>query len=217
MPRCYAGGEQLRAAITKLGMPYTVVTLFERPARLPVAQLATTATRLVIAEAVDNPVNIGSIVRNSLALGWDGLVVDRTSADPLARRALRVSMGHALRLPHARTHDVPALVRPRSLPTAWWCARSRQRPMPSTSPTYRGRPHGAAGGLERAGLSPAAMAAATHRVTIPMQPASTRSTRPRPPPWPAGSCAHAEQRSYGRLVLIGRPVSLRRCSAAGTK
>ena len=65
----------------------------------------------ILAEAVDNPVNIGSIVRNALALGWHGLVIDATSVDPLARRAMRVSMGHALHLPHARTLDMLATIR----------------------------------------------------------------------------------------------------------
>ncbi len=52
---------------------------------------------------IDNPANVGSIVRNAAALGWDALVLDHTSADPLARRALRVAMGTAFSLPHART------------------------------------------------------------------------------------------------------------------
>ena len=106
----YAGGERLRTAITKLGMPYSVVALFERPARPSATELAARSTRLVLVEAVDNPVNIGSIVRNGLGLGWDGMVVDTTSADPLARRALRVSMGHALRFPHAKVHDLAATI-----------------------------------------------------------------------------------------------------------
>mgnify|MGYP003336435595 CR=1 FL=1 len=44
----------------------------------------------------------GAIVRSAAALGWDGLLLDSTSADPLARRALRVSMGTGLSLPFAR-------------------------------------------------------------------------------------------------------------------
>ncbi len=164
----YAGGERVRAAITKLGMPYTVVALFERPPRLPAAQLAAGARRLVIAEAIDNPVNIGSIVRNASGLGWDGLVVDATSADPLARRALRVSMGHALSLPHARTRDVPGLVRTLAQEGVVVCALT-----PAADAVPLDDVPGAARmallvGSERAGLTPEAMEAATHRVSIPM-------------------------------------------------
>lgn len=106
----YAGGDNVREFVTRLGMPQSIVALFQRPARPTVADLAGHSRRLVFAEAVDNPANIGSIVRNAAALGWDGLVIDHTSADPLARRALRVAMGTTFALPHARTaHFVTAL------------------------------------------------------------------------------------------------------------
>jgi len=168
--RCpvYAGGERLRAAVTKLGMPYTVVALFQRPARRPAADLAATARRLVIAEAVDNPVNIGSIVRNALGMGWDGLIVDATSADPLARRALRVSMGQALHLPHARTTDVPGLVRELVAQGVVVCALTPAADAEPLDAVPRAPRTGLLVGSERAGLSPEAMGAATHRVCIPM-------------------------------------------------
>jgi tRNA G18 (ribose-2'-O)-methylase SpoU len=100
--------EVLRRKITQNGVVSPLLGVFERPSRPSVADLARHATHLVVAEAVDNPVNIGSIVRNAAGLGWQGLVLDRTSADPLARRALRVAMGHALAFPHARTADLAA-------------------------------------------------------------------------------------------------------------
>ncbi len=165
----YAGGDAVRAAITKLGMPYTVVALFERPKRVTAAVLARTAQRLVIAEAIDNPVNIGSIVRNALALGWDGLVFDATSADPLARRALRVSMGHALRLPHARTGDIPGLIRELVADGVVVCALTPAHDAISLDEVPLGERIALLVGSERAGLSPEALAAARHRVTIPMQ------------------------------------------------
>lgn len=99
----YGGGPVIRKLVEKMGFPLSILALFERPARPTVAELARTSNRLVVAEAVDNPVNVGSIVRNAAALGWDGLVLDHTSADPLARRALRVAMGTAFSLPHARS------------------------------------------------------------------------------------------------------------------
>lgn len=104
----YAGGEQVRALVTKLGVPNAVVAIFRRPPRSTVDALAATARRLVLVEAVDNPANIGAIVRNAAGLGWDGLITDATSADPLARRSMRVSMGHAVAFPHARAVDPAA-------------------------------------------------------------------------------------------------------------
>lgn len=99
----YVGGEDVRRFVTGLGVPHAIVALFHRPRRPSAAELTSSCERLVIVEGVDNPANIGSIVRNAAALGWDGMLLDHTSADPLARRSLRVAMGTAFSLPHART------------------------------------------------------------------------------------------------------------------
>jgi tRNA G18 (ribose-2'-O)-methylase SpoU len=99
----YGGGERVRQIVSGLGMPQSIIALFHRPTRPSVADLAARCRRLVVLEGVDNPANVGAIVRNAAGLGWDGLVLDHTSADPLARRSLRVAMGTAFALPHART------------------------------------------------------------------------------------------------------------------
>lgn len=165
----YSGGERLRAAITKLGMPYSVVALFQRPPRASVADVVARTTRLVIVEAVDNPVNIGSIARNALALGWDSLLLDSTSADPLARRALRVSMGHSLHLPHARATDLADAIHSLTETGVVVCALT---PAPDALPLDRvpvAHRLAVIVGSERGGLTAATLAAATHRVSIPMQ------------------------------------------------
>ena len=164
----YAGGDRMRTSITKLGMPYSIVALFERPARATVAQLASSATRLVLAEAIDNPLNIGSIVRNALGLGWQGLVFDATSCDPLARRSMRVSMGHALHLPHARTDDMVGTVC--ALVADGWTVVALT-PAEDAVPLDQVRPTERVAllvGAERVGLTEEAMAAATVRASIPM-------------------------------------------------
>lgn len=164
----YAGGDAMRQSITQLGMPYSIVALFERPARSTVEQLSASCTHLVLADAVDNPLNVGSIVRNALGMGWQGLVLDHTSVDPLARRAMRVSMGHSLHLPHARTRDMVATVR--DLVASGWTVLALtpaddSLPLDTVDP---GAKVALLVGAERTGLSPEAMAAATRRVSIPM-------------------------------------------------
>ncbi|MBV1893686.1 MAG: RNA methyltransferase [Ilumatobacteraceae bacterium] len=99
----YGGGYEVRQVVSRLGVPLSIVTLFHRPARPSAAELAARSNRLIVVEAVDNPANIGSIIRNAAALGWDGMILDHTSADPYARRSLRVAMGTVFALPHART------------------------------------------------------------------------------------------------------------------
>ena len=81
-------------------------------ARSRAERLRKQATRLVVVEAVDNPINVGSIVRNAVALGWDGMIFDYTSADPLSRRSLRVVDGPGDQLSgSARCTDLPAELR----------------------------------------------------------------------------------------------------------
>lgn len=64
--------------------------------------------RLVVLEALNDAENLGSIARSAVALGVDGLLLDPQCADPLYRRAVRVSMGHVLALPFAVLPDWPA-------------------------------------------------------------------------------------------------------------
>ena len=174
----YAAGESVRARATKLGVPNRIIAVFERPPRPTVDALAATSRRLILVEAVDNPVNIGSIVRNAAGLGWDGLIIDTTSADPLARRSLRVSMGHALGFPHARTNDVSATIT--SLVGAGYIVAGLTPAADAvdladwTANQADGRTRVATDrlvlcvGAERSGLSDAALAAASVRLRIPM-------------------------------------------------
>jgi tRNA G18 (ribose-2'-O)-methylase SpoU len=164
----YAGGDKVRALVTKLGVPNSIVALFRRPPRHTVTELAAAARRLVLVEAVDNPANIGAVVRNAAGLGWDGLIVDATSADPLARRSLRVSMGHALVLPHARTRDVAATIA--ELATAGFVVAALT-PAPDAVDIDAVEPPErlvVCMGAERVGLSDTVQQAATLRVRIPM-------------------------------------------------
>jgi len=164
----YAGGAEMRQSITQLGMPYSIVALFERPARSTVAELARTCRRLVLAEAVDNPLNVGAIVRNSLGMSWQGLVLDNTSVDPLARRAMRVSMGNSLHLPNARTRDMVATVR--ELVADGWqvVALTPADDALDLDEVPVGEKVALLVGSERGGLTDEAMQAATHRAAIPM-------------------------------------------------
>ncbi len=56
---------------------------------------------LLLAEGITNVDNIGALFRNAAAFGVDGLVFDHACCDPLYRKAIRVSMGHAFSLPWA--------------------------------------------------------------------------------------------------------------------
>jgi tRNA G18 (ribose-2'-O)-methylase SpoU len=76
------------------------------------------ARRLLGIENVANPDNIGGLFRTAAAFGIDGVVLNATSGDPLYRKALRTSMGAALRIPYARVeawHETLGYLRARGL------------------------------------------------------------------------------------------------------
>ncbi len=83
--------------------------------RRPHPDLATVVERadlVLMAEGVTDNENLGALFRNAAAFGVGGVVLDSTSADPLYRRSVRVSMGQVLRLPFTRVGDsVEAIVR----------------------------------------------------------------------------------------------------------
>ena len=105
----YIANENVRREVTGLGVPLRATGLFRRPSLIDARTLIRQSRRILVAEAVDNPTNLGAIVRSAAGLGWDGLLLCDGSADPLARRALRVSMGTALTFPFARLEPQESL------------------------------------------------------------------------------------------------------------
>ena len=57
------------------------------------------ACRVAVLEEVVNPTNVGAIIRSAAALGMDAVVLSQNCADPLYRRAIRVSMGTVFQIP----------------------------------------------------------------------------------------------------------------------
>jgi tRNA G18 (ribose-2'-O)-methylase SpoU len=166
----YAGGDEVRAMVTQLGTPQGIVALFARPARIAAEQLTRQATRLIVVEAVDNPINVGSIVRNAVALGWDGMLFDSTSADPLSRRSLRVSMGQAIAFPAARVTNLPDELQRLTALGFTVCALTPAADAVDLGTIALSERMAIVIGSERAGLSAESLAASTISVRIPMSP-----------------------------------------------
>src|SRR4029078_5436862 len=73
-----------------------VLAAAPRPGELSVDQVLEGARTCAVLEGVNEHENLGSIFRNAAGLGVDAVVFGTGCADPLYRRAVRVSMGHAL-------------------------------------------------------------------------------------------------------------------------
>jgi tRNA G18 (ribose-2'-O)-methylase SpoU len=65
----------------------------------------------VVCPDVNDPENIGTLIRLGAAFGIDAMLLGPTCADPFSRRVLRVSMGNALTLPIVCSRDLSADLR----------------------------------------------------------------------------------------------------------
>jgi tRNA G18 (ribose-2'-O)-methylase SpoU len=84
-----------------------VLASASRVPELTVAQVLDGARTVAVLEGVNDHENLGSIFRNAAGLGVDAVIFGMGCADPLYRRAVRVSMGHALLVPYAWTETWP--------------------------------------------------------------------------------------------------------------
>ena len=61
-------------------------------------EIINSCSKIVILDDIENPTNIGAIFRSATALGADAIFLTEGCADPLYRRATRVSMGTVFQL-----------------------------------------------------------------------------------------------------------------------
>ena len=104
----YVAGPAVVNAISGFHLHRGALAAADRRPLPPVRQVAERADLLVVTEAVNDHENLGSLFRNAAAFGAGGVLLDPTSCDPLYRRAVRVSMGHVLRLPFTVARPWPA-------------------------------------------------------------------------------------------------------------
>ncbi|MDR1432128.1 MAG: RNA methyltransferase [Propionibacteriaceae bacterium] len=100
----YLVSEELAEQITGFHVHRGALAALHRELRHSVAQVLG-GQRIVVAEDIVDHANVGAIIRNAAGLGWDGLLISPRCADPLYRRAVKVSMGAVFRLPWARLDD----------------------------------------------------------------------------------------------------------------
>jgi len=128
--------------------------------------------RLIALEGVGNPDNVGGLFRVAGTLTVGGVILDRTCADPLYRKAIRTSMGATLRVPFVRVQDwLSALsqLRTRGYRLIALTPDPEAVSLETLKPTARDRLVLMLGS-EGSGLQPATLALADARVRIPMDP-----------------------------------------------
>ena len=93
--------EKLLESISYTKTPQGIVVLAERPesseARLSAGLEA--SPLIVVLHQINNPVNVGAILRTAEAAGATGVITTKDTSDPFSPKSLRGAMGSAFRLP----------------------------------------------------------------------------------------------------------------------
>lgn len=103
----YRASAEVMAEVVGFHLNRGVLAAASRARESTVADVIAGARTVAVLEGVNDHENLGSIFRNAAGLDVDAIVFGTGCADPLYRRAVRVSMGHALLVPYAWAADWP--------------------------------------------------------------------------------------------------------------
>ena len=98
----YIVSRKVIESMSPVKTPSGVVAVVRRPMGTLDALLAGPHPLVVVAHDVQDPGNVGGILRTAEAAGATGFVATSATADPFGWKALRGSMGSALRVPIVR-------------------------------------------------------------------------------------------------------------------
>lgn len=165
----YAAAPNVLRHITGYHLHRGLLACFRRRPVLEAHEVLVRSLTVAVLESVHNPTNLGVILRCGVALGIDGFLMDPSCSDPLYRRAGRVSMGEAYRLPYARLPTFPGGLEP--LHDRGFLTLALTPSGETDISTLRlgeDQPVAVVLGSEGPGLSEPTLAACSQRVRIPM-------------------------------------------------
>lgn len=95
----YVAAHELLKQLTGYELTRGLLCAMRRKELSAPSGLLANAHRVAVLENVMNPTNVGAIFRSAAALNMDAILVTAGCADPLYRRAIRVSMGTVFQIP----------------------------------------------------------------------------------------------------------------------
>jgi RNA methyltransferase, TrmH family len=188
-PAVYPVIERVAAKISTLDTPPEVMAVFPLPPRPPLASLRgaaaspkTAALRrpagapppvrsgalVVYVDGVQDPGNVGTLLRAAVAFGAAALVTSPTAADLYSPKTLRAGMGAVFGLPVVAGAVLTELLEALGETSVYGLVAHGGTPL---SDAELRRPAVLVVGAERQGLSPAAEGLVGERLTIPIAPA----------------------------------------------
>ena len=125
---------------------------------------------LLVVDGVQDPGNVGTLIRTAHALGASASVLLRGSADPMNPKALRAAMGATFRHPVVQLDDAPFITWAREHSLVLWAAAADGTPIARALDARMSNNEliGVIVGNEGAGIRPQLNAIAAQRVAIPL-------------------------------------------------
>jgi tRNA G18 (ribose-2'-O)-methylase SpoU len=167
----YRASADVMAQVVGFHLNRGVLAAARRVPEPTVAEVVEGAHTVAVLEGVNDHENLGSIFRNAAGLGVDAVVFGSGCADPLYRRGVRVSMGHALLVPYARATEWPAdlvTLKERGFRLLAMTPHRDARALPEAMAAVRDERVAVLAGAEGPGLTTAVQRLSDVRVRIPM-------------------------------------------------
>jgi tRNA G18 (ribose-2'-O)-methylase SpoU len=168
---CYRASAEVMAEVIGFHLNRGVLAAARRAPALGVLEVIEHARTVAVLEGVNDHENLGSIFRNAAGLDVGAVVFGAGCADPLYRRAVRVSMGHALLVPFAKAENWPAdlnILRDRGFRLVSMTPDGQALPLAQAFPELAEQRVAILVGAEGPGLRESTMRASDVRVRIPM-------------------------------------------------
>jgi RNA methyltransferase, TrmH family len=164
-----SAGDPVFAAVSPVRTPSGIVAIALRHPTTTQAILTHARLFVVVAVDVQDPGNLGALMRISEAGGVTGMIVAGDSANPFSWKAVRGSMGSALRLAVARGPSIDVVLQELQTNRAKMIAAVPRDGYDPDAVDWSGRIAVLVGG-EGQGLGADVIEATDERVTIPMEP-----------------------------------------------
>ncbi|GGN75523.1 rRNA methyltransferase [Actinoplanes lobatus] len=166
----YTAPPPVLESITGFHVHRGILASFHRRELPVMEEMLAGARSLAVLEGLNTHTNLGALFRSAAALGIDAVVLSPNCADPLYRRAVRVSMGEVFAIPYAKSDDWPGTlkaIRAAGFSLLAMTPGEGAVSIAGLTPAQRERP-ALLLGAEGPGLTRTALEAADARVVIPM-------------------------------------------------
>lgn len=95
----YSAAKEVISRITGYPMTRGILSAMKRRSQPDYRELISGTRHIAVLAGIENPTNMGAILRSAAALGIEAVFISPDSCDPLYRRAVRVSMGTVFQIP----------------------------------------------------------------------------------------------------------------------